>query len=212
MSAPPDDALPSATPVAVRDIPLSTRLWVLFSRFALIAATVLGGGYAILPVVEDEFVRRRRWVSEEEILDMLVIVQTLPGVMAGNSAVYIGYRCAGLPGALVSVVGIALPSVAIIIAIASCMERINLGAPALQGAFIGAQAALVGLVLHTGIRMFRKIRTLPMGVPLAVLSVVAIVVVGVAPMKMLLAGLVFGVVCGGFRALRARAGGKEQAS
>ena len=70
------------------------KLWLLFYTFAKIAALVVGGGYAILPVVEETFSRKNKLISSEELLDMMALVQTIPGIIAANSAIYVGMKIA----------------------------------------------------------------------------------------------------------------------
>ena len=77
------------------EIPYWKKLWVLFYTFAKIAALVVGGGYAILPVVEETFSKKNNWLTSEELLDMMGLVQTVPGIIACNSAIYVGRRVAG---------------------------------------------------------------------------------------------------------------------
>jgi Chromate transport protein ChrA len=85
------------------------RLWLLFFTFAKIAALVVGGGYAILPVVEETFTRKSKLISSEELLDMMALVQTIPGIIAANSAVYVGMKVAGFGGVLAAVSASAFP-------------------------------------------------------------------------------------------------------
>ena len=138
------------------------RLWLLFFIFARIAAFVVGGGYVILPMVEQELVTKRKWLKSQEFVDMTAVVQTIPGIIAGNSAVYIGYRIAGVRGAFCALLGVATPSVVIITLIAMFFSMIPedvVGAPWIQGAFTGVKAAVCGMVLATALRMSRKVFT-----------------------------------------------------
>ena len=99
------------------------KLWLLFYTFAKIAALVVGGGYAILPVVEETFSRKNKLISSEELLDMMALVQTIPGIIAANSAIYVGMKIAGIGGVLAAVFGVCLPSVTIIVIIAALSAR-----------------------------------------------------------------------------------------
>ena len=71
---------------------ISKRCWVLFTTFFKIALFVVGGGLAMLPVIEDVFVRKRKWLTKDETLDMIVLTQTIPGLVAVNSALYVGKK------------------------------------------------------------------------------------------------------------------------
>ena len=95
-----------------------SRLWLLFWTFSKIAALVVGGGLAMLPVIEETFVDRKKIMTSEELLDMIAITQTVPGIIAVNSAVYVGWKVAGLAGAICAAVGVVTPSFIIILVIA----------------------------------------------------------------------------------------------
>ncbi|MDD4818098.1 MAG: chromate transporter [Victivallaceae bacterium] len=145
------------------DMPTNRRrLWLLFFIFARIAAFVVGGGYVILPMVEQELVTRRKWLKPQEFVDMTAVVQTIPGIIAGNAAIYLGYRIAGVRGAFFSLLGVATPSVIVITLIAmffSMMPAEVVEASWVQGAFTGVKAAVCGMVLATALRMGRKVFT-----------------------------------------------------
>ena len=95
------------------------KLWILFFTFAKIATLVVGGGLAILPVVEETFTRKNKWLTQEELLEMMALAQTIPGIIACNSAVYAGMKIAGIGGMLAAAFGVCLPSVLIIMVIAA---------------------------------------------------------------------------------------------
>ena len=94
-------------------------LWLLFWEFFKIASFVVGGGFAILIVAEDVFVKKYHWLRDGELSDMLALIQTVPGLTAGNIAIYTGYRIAGTAGALLALTGVAMPSFIVITAIAA---------------------------------------------------------------------------------------------
>ena len=98
--------------------PRGKVLWLLFYHFFKIALFVVGGGYAILLAAEEIFVKRLHWLKDGELMDMLAIIQTIPGLLAGNAAIYVGYRSAGRLGALVALTGVALPSFLVITIVA----------------------------------------------------------------------------------------------
>ena len=155
---------------------------------------MVGGGYAILPVAEAEFVHRRKMLSELELLDMMAIIQSLPGIIAGNAALYIGFRSAGGVGALAALLGVATPSVLIIIAAAFFLQSLDLTHPAIQGAFLGAQAAITGLIAVTAFRMARKTVRNVFAAVLAAASVIAAVLFLISPVWIILAGAALGIL------------------
>ena len=81
------------------------KLWLLFFTFAKIAALVVGGGLAMLPVIEDTFVRKKKLLSQEELLDVVALTQTIPGIIAANAAVAVGMKVAGFLGAIAALTG-----------------------------------------------------------------------------------------------------------
>ena len=170
-----------------------TKCRVLFWGFFKIAALVVGGGYAIVPAAENEFIHRKKLLSEDELLDMMAIIQSLPGIIAGNAALYIGYRAAGVWGALAALVGVATPSTLIILLIAIFLHNVNLNIPAIQGAFIGAQAAITGLIAVTAIRMIKKTITNSFTLITAVAAATATIIFKVSPVWVIMAGAILGI-------------------
>lgn len=166
---------------------------MLYWGFFKIAALVVGGGYAIVPAAEHEFTRKRKLLNEEELLDMMAIIQSLPGIIAGNAALYIGYRCAGIIGALSALLGVATPSTVVILLIAIFLRNLDLNIPAVQGAFIGAQAAITGLITLTLINMVRKTVKNSFTLILALASATATIVFSVSPVWTILTGGVLGI-------------------
>ena len=169
------------------------RCRILFWGFFKIAALVVGGGYAIVPAAENEFIHRKKLLTEDELLDMMAIIQSLPGIIAGNAALYIGYRAAGVLGAISALIGVATPSTAIILLIAIFLRNIDLNIPAIQGAFIGAQAAITGLIAVTAVRMILKTIKNSFTLITAVAAAAATIVFNVSPVWVIAAGAVLGI-------------------
>ena len=117
----------SGLPPALADRPRRHVLGRLFVEWFKIALTVIGGGYAIIIVADDVFGKRLRWLGEGELLERLPLFQTIPGLIAGNSAMYVGMRLAGVAGAAVALVAIALPSLIVITAIAMAFAQLPAG-------------------------------------------------------------------------------------
>ena len=170
-----------------------TKCRMLFWGFFKIAALVVGGGYAIVPAAENEFIHRKKLLTENELLDMMAIIQSLPGIIAGNAALYIGYRAAGICGALAALLGVATPSTLIILLIAIFLRNIDLNIPAVQGAFTGAQAAICGLIALTACRMFSKIVKSVFALLIALCATAATVVFKVSPVWIIIAGALLGI-------------------
>ncbi|MBE6387519.1 MAG: chromate transporter [Lentisphaerae bacterium] len=133
-----------------------SRLWLLFWTFAKIAALVVGGGLAMLPVIEETFVNRKKILTSEELLDMIAITQTIPGIIAVNSAVYVGWKVAGLLGAVCATVGVILPSFTVIVIIAMFFPSLSPDNIYIKGAFSGVRAAITGMIAVTAYNTLRK--------------------------------------------------------
>lgn len=119
--------------------------WEIFAAFFKIGAFTLGGGYAMIPLVREEVVNRKGWIEEEEFLNMLALAQSAPGVMAVNTAIFIGYKMRGLRGVAVATLGSILPSFIIILLIATVFIRFK-DYPLVEAAFKGIRPAVVALI------------------------------------------------------------------
>ncbi len=131
-------------------------LWRLFFEFFKIALFVVGGGYAIIVVADDVFGRKLKWTKEGELLEHLPVFQMVPGLIAGNTAIYVGLKMAGLVGAAVSLLAVALPSLFIFLIVACGYNSLPLHDPWLESAFLGLRASLTGIVAGTVIAGWKK--------------------------------------------------------
>lgn len=134
-----------------------TGLMDIFLIFLKIGAFTFGGGYAMIALLEDEFVDKRSWLNESEFLDMTAIAESTPGPVAINAATYLGYKLAGFKGALAASLAVCIPSFAIIYVISFFYERFQ-QITWLASAFKGIQACVVYLILSAGLRMFIKMK------------------------------------------------------
>ena len=142
---------------AMNDSPSRPRLLgQLFYEFFKIALFVVGGGYAIIVVADDVFGRKLKWTKEGELLEHLPVFQMVPGLIAGNTAIYVGLKKAGLVGAAVSLLAVALPSLIIFLAVACGYNSLPLGNPWLESAFLGLRSSLTGIIAGTVIAGWRK--------------------------------------------------------
>ena len=129
----------------------------LFWEFAKITTMVVGGGYVILAALEAEFVRRRKWLSGTEFLDLTATAQTVPGLIACNAAIYLGYTMRGWRGAFSALAGAALPPSVVIMLLASGVAQLPQDAPWVQGVFTGVSGCVAGLIAATAWRMAKKV-------------------------------------------------------
>ena len=131
---------------------LALQLFVSFFRVGLFT---FGGGYAMLPLLEREAIDRRRWATREEILDLYGLAQIAPGVIAVNTATFLGQRLAGLPGAVAATAGMIAPSVLVILAVAALLGQ-HQAHPLVAATFAGIRAGVGGLIVATAWRIVRR--------------------------------------------------------
>ena len=129
----------------------------LFLTFAKIGLFTFGGGYAMISVIEDNCVERKRWISHEEMMNMTVIAESTPGPIAINCATFTGFKKAGFLGALVATLGMALPSFVIIYLISMFLDNF-LELTVIANAFSGIKIAVGILILDAAINMIRKMQ------------------------------------------------------
>lgn len=125
----------------------------LFASFAKIGAFTFGGGYAMLPLLQKEVVEKKKWTTNEEIMDYYAVGQCTPGIIAVNTATFIGYYQKGILGAIVATLGIVFPSIVIILLIASFLQNFS-DLAIVQHALTGIRVAVCVLVLNAVIKMF----------------------------------------------------------
>ena len=171
----------------------------LFIEFFTLGLFTFGGGYAMIGLLEERMTRRG-WLNSEEILDCIAVTQTLPGVIAVNMSLYVGYRLKGIKGALVSVFGMVLPSFVIIILIAMFME--NFGDNRyIQGALKGIRIATLGLILSAAVKLagktFDKVKgskaDSAFNILLFLVSFLLISFMGVDAVWVILTGMILGI-------------------
>ncbi|MBQ8584936.1 MAG: chromate transporter [Butyricicoccus sp.] len=131
------------------------ELWMLFLTFAQIGGLTFGGGYAMLPMLQREVVERRGWATEEELTDYFAIGQCTPGIIAVNTATFVGYRNRGIPGALCATFGVVAPSLVIITIIAAFLQNFA-DYPIVQDAFAGIRVCVCVLILRAVEKLWKK--------------------------------------------------------
>lgn len=131
------------------------KLPELFLTFAKIGLFTFGGGYAMIPLIESTCVERKGWITHDEMMNVTVVAESTPGPIAINAATFVGYRRAGLPGAIAATLGVVLPSFLIIIPVALFFDNF-LELTLVANAFKGVKIAVGLLILDAGIGMLRK--------------------------------------------------------
>ena len=121
-------------------------LATIFVSFLKIGMFTFGGGYAMLPLIERELITKRKWIEQKEFLDLLTLAQSVPGPIAVNTSVFVGYKVRGLRGAAAALLGTVTPSFVIILAIAIFFAGIRQN-PVVDAAFKGMRPAVVALII-----------------------------------------------------------------
>ena len=131
------------------------RLFEIFGIFFKIGLFTIGGGYAMLPIIQKEVVESKGWMTDEEFLDAISLTNSLPGLLATNSATFVGYRVAEVPGAVAAVLGAATPSVVIILLVAMVFTNI-IEYPLVQNIFNGVRPAVVALIFYAVVKLAKS--------------------------------------------------------
>ena len=127
----------------------------IFSVFFRIGAFTFGGGYAMIPLIQKETVEKKKWITDDDILEIIAIAESTPGPIAINSATFVGYRVAGVLGALCGTVGVVLPSFVIILILSYVLREFQ-EIPVVQYAFTGIRAGVMALILKALWNMYKK--------------------------------------------------------
>jgi len=128
--------------------------WHLFKAFFRVGILTFGGGYAMLPILRREVVETNAWCTDEELADFYAISQCTPGIIAVNTATFIGYKLRGIPGGVFATLSLVLPSFIIILAIAAVLENFA-HLPVVINAFAGIRVAVVALVLNAVLKLLK---------------------------------------------------------
>ncbi|NLY09941.1 MAG: chromate transporter [Tissierellia bacterium] len=161
--------------------------------FAKIGVMTFGGGYAMLPIIQREIVERKHWVTEEEVLDYYAIGQSTPGVIAVNTATFVGYKLKGVLGAIACTVGVVLPSFIIISLLAGLITSIS-GMEIVQHAFAGIRVAVCALVTQAVVRLaVKSVKDLLTAI-IALLAFAAVALMNISPLWIVVISIVFGLL------------------
>ena len=166
-------------------------LWNIFTVFAKIGAFTIGGGYAMIPLIEAEMLKRG-WISQDDMPDIIVLAQSAPGILAVNMAIYSGYRLRGLRGAIAASIGAVLPSFLIILLIAMLFTGIK-DNPTVVKIFKGIRPVAVGLILVPAVNLARKGCRKWWSWAVLAASLVAVVLLKVSPIYIILVTIIIEV-------------------
>ncbi len=141
----------------------NNRLFTLFIAMLKIGLFTFGGGYAMIALLENEFVEKKNWIDKEEFLDLAAIAESTPGPIAINAATYIGHKASGFVGSIVATVAMCIPSFVIIFLISLFFDEF-ISLKWVSCAFKGIQVCVVYLILSAGIRMLKKLEKTPFNI------------------------------------------------
>ena len=154
----------------------------LFLSMLKIGLFTFGGGYAMIALLENEFVSKKKWIEKDEFLDVAAIAESTPGPIAINAATYIGYKNAGVAGAVVATLGICIPSFVIIYAISLFFDTF-LSLTYVAYAFKGIQICVIYLILSAGLKMLKQMKKSAFNVIIVSATIVCMVTLSVLAAK-----------------------------
>lgn len=171
----------------------AASLWSLFITFFKIGAFTFGGGYAMVSVMEEELAEKKKWITSQDMLDMLVIAESTPGAIAVNTATSVGYRTHGVIGGIVATLGVVLPSFIIISALYFVISALE-GNRWYNAAFKGVNACVAVLIINAFVKMGKQ---LPHDAYNYIVAAVAFVVATVVPTYVEWFDVVYLIIIGG---------------
>ncbi|MBQ9655182.1 MAG: chromate transporter [Prevotella sp.] len=172
---------------------MSNLYWESFRTFFKIGMFTLGGGYAMIPIIEEEVVNRHRWIGKEEMLDLIAIAQSCPGVFAINISIFVGYKLNKVRGAMMCALGTALPSFLIILAIAMFFHQFE-DNRIVAALFRGIRPAVVALIAVPTFNLARQARLNRYTLWIPIVSALLIWLLGVSPIWIIIAAGLGGVL------------------
>lgn len=165
----------------------------LFFTMLKIGLFTFGGGYAMIALLEHEFVEKKKYLEKQEFLDMVAIAESTPGPIAINAATYIGYKQLGFLGALACTVAICIPSVVIIFAISLFFDAF-LSLKLVEYAFRGIQVCVVYLISQAGLKMLKQMKKTPLPVTIVVTVVLCMIAFSLLAVKF--STILYILICG----------------
>ncbi len=183
----------------------------LFLVFFKIGLFTFGGGYAMLALIEDICVEKKKWITHEEMMDITVIAESTPGPIAINLATYVGYKLRKIPGALIATIGMIIPSFFIVFLISQFLDRF-LEIKWVSSAFQGIKIAVAILIIDAAVKMIKKMKKKPFPITIMIVALISMLVINiialhVSSLVIMLAGAAAGLI---FYAVHNQRG-KEQA-
>ena len=168
-------------------------LWELCRSFFCVGLFTFGGGYAMLPMLTREVVEKHKWATDAELLDCFALAQCTPGVIAVNTATYVGYKVKKVPGSVLATIAVVLPSLIIISAIALVLKNFA-EYEVVAHAFAGIRVAVAVLVLNALVKLYKKGVKGALGNCIFVAALLAMILTDISPVILVLLAIVLGIV------------------
>ena len=165
----------------------------LFWTFAKIGSITFGGGYAMLPIIQREIVEKKKWATETEVMDYYAVGQCTPGIIAVNTATFIGYRLKGIAGGIFATLGVIFPSLVIIMLIAAFLKNFA-EFSVVQHAFGGIRVAVVALIISSVIKLWKSSVKNYIGIIIAVMAFILGAVLQLSPIYVVIGAAIVGLL------------------
>lgn len=169
------------------------ELFDLFKTFFRIGGLTFGGGYAMLPMLEKEVVENRNWATSEELLDYYAVGQTTPGIIAVNTATFVGYKIRGVIGAFFATLGVVFPSLVIIMLIATCLQNFSKYV-VVQHAFSGIRVVVAVLILNAITKLWKSSVLDKIGTIIFILTFICGSLLQISPIYIVVSAAILGII------------------
>ena len=165
----------------------------LFFTFCRIGGLTFGGGYAMLPIIQKEIVEEKKWATEEEVLDYYAVGQCTPGIIAVNTATFIGYKVHGIIGAIVATLGVVFPSLIIITIIAALLKNFA-NYSIVQHAFSGIRVVVIALIVSAILKLATTSIKNSTTLIIAIIAFILVAFVNLSPIYIVIAAACIGLI------------------
>lgn len=165
----------------------------LFLTFCRIGGLTFGGGYAMLPLIQEEVVNKRKWATEEEVLDYYAVGQCTPGIIAVNTATFIGYKNKGISGAVAATTGVVFPSLIIIMIIAAFIKNFA-SLEIVQHGFAGIRVAVAVLIVNAIVKLWKSGIKDATGIIIFIVTFLLSVIFKISPVFVVIGATIVGIV------------------
>ena len=165
----------------------------LFFTFCRIGGLTFGGGYAMLPIIQKEIVEEKKWATEEEVLDYYAVGQCTPGIIAVNTATFIGYKVHGIIGAIVATLGVVFPTLIIITIIAALLKNFA-NYSIVQHAFSGIRVVVIALIVSAILKLAKTSIKNSTTLIIAIIAFILVAFVNLSPIYIVIAAACIGLI------------------